>query len=188
MTVAPRLPDFYRLTVADWVDLAEESRIVEIINGEIFMAPSPSVRHQTIAKRLMIRLFMEVEDAGMGEVYFAPTGLKLRDDVVLEPDLMVVLARNRASIKAQFVEAADLVVEILSPGTAGRDVGIKLQRYEEAQIPEYWIVDPQRKTVEVLALVEGAYVSRGVLEEGAVLTSEVLPGLSIELAEIWATP
>lgn len=185
MTTAPTYSEIYRLTVADWLDLADDSRIVEIIDGEIFMAPSPAVRHQSLAREFTVRLYRHVVEGGRGTLFFAPTGLKLRDDVVLEPDIFVVLEENRGMIRELYVEAADLVVEILSPGTAGRDVGVKKQRYEEAAVAEYWIVDPVARSVQVFALESGTYGDPSVYAAADVLKSPLLPGLSIELSTLW---
>ena len=185
MTIAPIVPEAYRLTAEDWVRLADESRIVEIIDGEIFMAPAPAVRHQSVAKQLLVRLFHQVEEPGLGTVFFAPIGLKLKDDVVLEPDLLVVLRHQADRIQELFVEAADVVIEVLSPGTAGRDLGIKRERYEEAGIQEYWVVDPVACTVEVLALVDGRFETRQVCQRNETLSSAVLSDLRIDLCEVW---
>jgi len=188
MTSAPTLSEFYHLKVSDWLELADQARIVEIINGEIFMAPAPSTRHQSLSRELTVRLYRHVVDNGLGTIFFAPTGLKLKEDVVLEPDVLVVLNHNFHAIQEYYVERADLVVEILSPGTAGRDVGIKRDRYEEAGIPEYWIVDPAARTVEVLVLEAGHYSTGGTFGESEVLVSRVLPGFEIALAALWEGP
>jgi Uma2 family endonuclease len=82
--------------------------------------------------------------------------------------------------------APDVVVEILSPGTAKRDLGVKRTVYEAAGVPEYWIVDAESAAVEVLVLERGAYVRLGLFRRGDTLRSRVLPDLTVLLAPVFA--
>jgi Uma2 family endonuclease len=122
-------------------------------------------------------------------VLYAPVGVRLSDDTVLEPDLLVVLTENASRIGEHVVDGPpDIVVEILSPGSARRDLGLKRTEYETAGVREYWIVDPETRSVEVLALEEseGRYARAGLFRVEDSLSSSLLPGLSIALREIFA--
>lgn len=83
------------------------------------------------------------------------------------------------------VGPADLVVEILSPGTARRDLTTKRKDYETFGVREYWIVDPEAQAVEVLALEAAVYVRHGLYRLQETLSSRVLDGLTIALVEVF---
>jgi Uma2 family endonuclease len=174
------VPAAYRLNFADWLALPDDGRLYELIDGELLVTPTPSVRHQRIARNLTVRIQRHLEAGGRGEVLFAPMGVRFSDERVVEPDLVVVLTRHRHRIGEQHIEAPpDLVVEILSPGTAGRDLGPKRELYAAGGVPEYWIVDPAEERIEVLELVGEGYVTAGEYRRGDSLRSPLLPELEI---------
>lgn len=179
------LPAAYRLTYADWLRLPDDHRC-EIIEGELFMTPTPSIRHQRVSRRLGTRLTAFLEGNGVGEMFYAPTGVRLSDDNVVEPDLLVVLEQHRDRIAEQVIDGApDLVVEILSPGTARRDLVAKRELYARFGVPEYWIVDSEASNIEVLTLERGAYTRFGLFRRYETLRSSLLPDLAIPLAEVF---
>jgi Uma2 family endonuclease len=152
------LPAAYRLTYQDWLRLPDDGGRYEIVDGEIFMTPAPSIRHQDISSRLHSRLGPFLESSGAGRLFAAPTGVRFSDDVVVQPDLLVVLAEHRSRIAEQVIDGPpDLVVEILSPGTARRDLVAKRELYARFGVPEYWIVDSEGSNIEVLTPEHGAY-------------------------------
>lgn len=113
-------------------------------------------------------------------------GIRLSDEDVAVPDLLVVLTENLHRIEEQCIGGPpDLVVEILSPGTAGRDLGAKRALYEQSGVPEYWIGDPVAETIEVLSLVSGRYVRFGLFGRGDILRSPLLEGLEIPVSEVF---
>ncbi len=176
----------YRLSYDDWLDLPEDGRLYEILDGELFVSPAPSYRHQRISIKLLGFLIPFLARENRGEVLHAPLGVKLSDFDVPEPDLLVVLAAHRSRISENGVQGPpDLVVEILSPGTAGLDLGVKRQLYERFGVPEYWIVDPRAEQVEVLTLRTGQYRAFGLFQRTEALRSPLLSGLEIPLAEIF---
>jgi Uma2 family endonuclease len=187
VSTSVQLPDAYRLAYADWLQFPEDDgRLYEIVHGELLVSPTPSVAHQRISRRLVVLIDGYLAKTGSGEVFHAPTGVRLRDDVVLEPDLVVVLREHADRIAEQAIEGApDLVVEILSPGTAGRDLGIKRDAFAEAGIPEYWIVDPDAETIEVLALSGDGYRRAGRYGRGETLRSPGLATLAIDLSDVF---
>ena len=179
------LPGVYRLTYQDWLAFPDDGRLYEILEGDLFVTPPPSIRHQRISRDLGLHLARHLEDTGAGEMLHAPVGVRLSDDDVVEPDLLVVLTAHADRIGEQAVLGApDLVVEILSPGTARRDLGTKREKYEAAGVREYWIVDPESRSVEVLSLESDRFVRRGLFRSTDTLESSILAGLRIHLAPI----
>jgi Uma2 family endonuclease len=76
-------------------------------------------------------------------------------------------------------------VEVLSPGTAANDRGIKMRRYAAAGIPHYWILDPRTRSLEVYRLGPGGYKMAGTFEVGDVFRPEIFPGLEIAIDDLW---
>jgi Uma2 family endonuclease len=185
----PTVPSAYLLTYDDWLRMSEDDgRLYELIDGEFFVTPSPNILHQRVTRELGVRLANYLQRSGAGEVLFAPTGVRLDDASVLEPDLLVVLREHAAIVGTQVIEGPpDLVVEVLSPGTARRDIGLKREKYRSRRIREYWIVDPVNGNVEVLVLEDEADVLFGRFTRKSTLRSSVLPDLEISLADVFRT-
>lgn len=179
--------DAYLLRFEDWLRLPEDNRFYEILGGELVVSPPPATQHQRIVRDLTLELHHFVEEGGLGEVLFAPVGVKLSDRDVVEPDIVVVLAESPARIGTQVIEGPpDLVVEVLSPGTAQRDLGPKREIYQRTGVREYWVVDPREGRIEVLQAVEGRFHRSGLFSAGEALTSPLLPGFELPLARIFA--
>ena len=140
-----------QITWQDVQQLPDDGNRYEAIDGELYVTPSPSLRHQRISKRLERALYSLVEDSGAGEVLHAPVGVEFpATGEGVQPDV-VVISRARSGILADpwIRGAPDLVIEILSPATAGRDRGLKRKLYERQGVEQYWIVDPEAAAVEV---------------------------------------
>ena len=186
--VTSPLPGVYRLTYADWLRFPDDGRLYEILEGELYVTPPPSVEHQRISRNLEFLLLTFLRRSSRGEVLYAPIGVRLSNEDVLEPDLVIVLREHADRIGTQVIEGVpDLVVEILSPGTARRDLGPKRDKYREAGVPEYWIVDPAAASVEVQVLRDGGCVRHGLFRRDEVLGSPRLPRLEIALSEVFVT-
>lgn len=171
----------------------EESECIEIINGEAIMMAPPSSVHQEIAAELT-RQFGNYLEGKRCKVYPAPFGVRLfeRDgeapedvDTMVEPDLSVVCDRSKID-KHGCKGAPDLVVEILSPSSLRHDRFVKLGLYQRAGVQEYWIVDPEYKSVQVFTLDGGG--SLRIAEEygrGDVARVNVLEGCFIDLGKVF---
>jgi len=147
-----------RWTYAEFARLPSEgSTRYEVIDDELYVTPAPSARHQRVVTDLVVQLGAFVRAHDLGELFVSPLDVLFAEGDYVEPDLLFV-GRDRTDIVSdRGVEGApDLVVEVLSPSTARRDRGIKLDRYRLFGVPEYWIVDPELRTVEVWKLAEGA--------------------------------
>jgi Uma2 family endonuclease len=187
--VIPAVPSAYLLTYDDWLRLSDDDgRLYELIDGEFFLSPTPSIAHQRASRDLAFLLMEHLRRTGKGELLMAPTGVRLDERSVLEPDVLIVLRENAALVGTQVIDGPpDLVVEVLSPGTARRDLGIKREKYRSSGVPEYWIVDPANARVEVLVLENGDYVRLGLFTRDDKLRSRILVDLEIALSEVFPT-
>lgn len=181
------VPGVYRLTYADWLAFPTDRYRYEVIDGDLLVTPPPAIVHQRVSRELEFALLTFLRANNLGEVLDAPVGVKLDDSNIVEPDLVVVLTHNAHRIGVQVISGPpDLVIEILSPGTARRDLGVKRDTYAQAGVPEYWIVDPESRSIEVLTLVSNAYARAGLYRENEALLSQVLPGFTLALTAIFA--
>lgn len=175
-----------KITYQDYLQLPEEQRY-EVLEGDLRMVPAPGVFHQSVLAALYRAMSAFVEQQGLGRVYFAPVDVILDDDSVVQPDLLVVLAEHMAIVKPEGVRGApDLVVEVLSPGTAHRDRGIKRRLYGRYGVKEYWLVDPQERTVEVTSQQNGSLETVSLVPPGSEVRSPLLPGLSLVVDDLFA--
>lgn len=182
-----------RYTFADALEW-EEGEQAEIIDGEVLLFSTPSSRHQDISVELT-RQFANYLEGKQCKVYHAPFGVRLFEqdgdspedvDTVVQPDLSVVCDRDKID-KYGCKGAPDLVVEILSPSTQRHDRLVKLNLYQRAGVREYWIVDPDNQTVQVMLLGEnGALHLHEVYGRGDVAKVNVLEGCFIELSKVFA--
>ena len=178
-----------KLTYEDYLQFPEDGRRHEIIDGDHYVSAPPFVPHQRIVKRLMVQFYRRIEETGLGEVLPAPVATVLSDTDVVEPDLVVVLAPNASVITRERIDGApDLVVEILSPSTAHRDRGLKLDLYQKSGVAEYWIVDTERRVVHQYVLEGGVFRASGEHAEGIDIACTAGRGgqpIRIDLTEIW---
>ena len=138
-------------TWEDVLRMPDDGNRYELIGGRLYMTPAPVLRHQRISKRLEMALMSILEDAGHGELFRAPCLVEFpgTGDRV-QPDILFVSNERRGIVGEKSVQGPpDLVVEILSPSTAHRDRGVKLDLYARCGVREYWIVDPEEDVVDV---------------------------------------
>lgn len=174
------------LTYDDLVKMPDDGNRYEIIGGVLHVTPAPTPRHQRIVLGLGGRLDSFAMDRGLGTVYPAPLDVRLSPSHVVQPDLVFVRRERRGIVREQFIDGApDLVVEILAPSTSARDRGEKARLYALFGVLEYWLVDPDARTVTALALQQGIY--QALPEEHGVVRSAVLDGFEIDSAAVFAT-
>jgi Uma2 family endonuclease len=174
-----------KLTYQDYLLLPDDGKRYEIIDGDLYMTPSPITIHQMIVGRLS-QLLMNYFDAHpIGTVFVAPYDVILSDVDVVEPDLLVVLKDGAARITAKNVQGPpDVAIEILSPGTAARDRDLKRKRYEHFGVKEYWLVDPDANTLEILRLTEGRFHRLSLTTRPATCVSPLFPDLILDLGKL----
>ena len=175
-----------KFTYQDYQHTPDDQRY-ELLDGELIMVPAPNLGHQRIGTQLGWRLAQFVTEKGRGEVFFAPCDVVLSNTDVVQPDLLFV-SHERAHLLLggdNVLGAPDLVVEILSPSTAGRDRTLKRALYAKHGVREYWLVDPDARTVTVLRLDGSAFAVVGLYGEEQTLTSPMLAGFAVDLNEIF---
>ena len=182
-----------RLTFADCLAWDEDERI-EIINGDAFMLAMPSRIHKEICFEIGRQLGNYLEGKRC-KVYPAPFGVRLFEqdgdspenvDTVVEPDISVVRDRSKLD-KHGCKGAPDLIVEVLSPSTQRHDQLVKLNLYQRAGVREYWIVDPENRTVRVMVQAgDGTLQIHEVYRREDVAKVNVLDGCFIELSKVFS--
>ena len=168
----------------DYLQLPEDKRY-EIIDGDLFMVPSPNEAHQHILAYIFNCVFNYVIKNKLGYVYCAPFDVLFSEEDIVQPDIIFVSNKNKKIITKDNIKGApDLLVEILSPFTSKRDVGIKKKLYARHGVREYWIVDPERETVDVLRLKGREFESKRYGAQDC-LSCSVIKNLTIEAKEIF---
>jgi Uma2 family endonuclease len=173
-------------TYERYAQIPDDGQRYEVIYGVLFMAPAPTIGHQGVSSHLLGRLMQYVEFAGKGRVFHAPCDVELAPDVVVQPDIVVVLNDNLEILTpSRIIGARDLVIEIASPSTAAYDRRTKQDAYARAGVREYWLVDPATRTIELMMLEHGAYRVVGVYQNQALLPSKVVPDLPVRVAQFF---
>jgi Uma2 family endonuclease len=141
-----------RATYDEYLALASESRIVEWVDGEMIEYMPPSIEHQDLTGYLFQFVASFVREYDLGKVVIAPAEVKLwPGGPSREPDVFFVRTDQMAGFdRWRYSGAPDLVVEVVSPGSVREDRVRKFSEYEQAGVPEYWLVDPRphQRTVE----------------------------------------
>jgi Uma2 family endonuclease len=180
-------PDL-KYTYDDFLHFPNDGRRHEIIDGEHYVTPSPNLRHQRIARKLLSLLDAHVTAQHLGEVFMAPFDVVLTDLDIVEPDLFYISAARAAIVTDQNVRGApDLVIEVLSPSTHKTDEVTKRKLYDRCGVLEYWVIDPELETVKVYRRSEGAFARVAELsrETGDHLTTPLMPELTVALDRIF---
>jgi len=179
------MPIDVRLNYEDFCLLPNNGKRYEIIEGELFVTPSPLRRHQRVLANLLYYLTEFVKKHDLGEVYPAPFDVVFSEYDVVEPDILYV-SKARASIVTEknIQGAPDLVVEILSESTAPIDRTTKLKLYARYGVAEYWVIDPTAYSVEIYRLVPGGYDLAAQLGPSQSLTSPLFPGFTLPLSKL----
>jgi Uma2 family endonuclease len=179
------MPVDIRLTYEDYCRLPSDGKRYEIIEGELFVIPSPVRPHQRAVTRLTSYLSVFVRENDLGEVFVAPFDVVFSRFDVVEPDLLYVSRGRRSVLTEKNVQGApDLVVEVLSPTTAGTDRTIKLKLYARYGVQEYWIIDPYGPSAEIYRRQERGFEPVRTLGATDSLTSPLFPGFSLPLRDL----
>ena len=184
-------------TVEQYLTWPEDGPRYELIDGVPFEMNAPGYEHQKIVAALHYELEFHqrerLKSGGGGgeppcEILFAPLDVILSDITVVQPDLIVV-CNPAIIIDGKVRGAPDLVVEVLSPSTAAKDRKHKCRLYETAGVPQYLLIDPANRFIEVYALGgDGRYPAPEVLDAGDTLTVQIAPGFGLTLANLFGWP
>ncbi len=166
-----------------------EIRRYELLEGELHMVPSPSFEHQHVSVNLVIELGNFVMQRELGTILDAPLDVVLTDEnkeSIVQPDIIFIShARSKIIHREEIRGAPDLVIEILSPSTGQRDRTAKKTLYARHGVTEYWIVDPETHTVEVMKLTARGYRLVATYSKKETVRSPLLSGLEISLKKIF---
>jgi Uma2 family endonuclease len=171
------------LSTPEW----PEGPLVELVQGELFMVPSPSVSHQRIVARLHVVFELFLREKHAGEVFIAPVDVILSETDVVVPDVCFVSSEKKGIVNKENIKGTpDLVVEVLSTNK-NQDKVVKKALYERYKVKEYWIVDPDAGTIQVFVFdgKSGTFSTGQVFSQGTTLKSTTIPGFSIQLDAIF---
>src|SRR5947209_6702631 len=159
---------------------------LELIAGVLYMSPPPEYTHDNVVKRLIRLLTLELARLGNKDSLYAPrAAIWTSDSTYLEPDLFYLSAETEARLDPKRRTTADLVIEVISPGSAIYDRNTKADTYAALGVKELWLVDETEETVEVRKLEGSRYGDGTVISRSARLTSAVISGLRIDVTRIF---
>ena len=179
------MPVDTRLTYEDYCLLPNDRKRYEIIDGELFVTPSPQTPHQRAVTRITRYLSPFVEDHDLGEVFVSPFDVVFSQFDVVEPDVLYISkARLSVLTKKNVQGAPDLVIEVVSRSTAKIDRTTKLKLYARFGVQEYWIIDPAGPSAEIYRRVKGNLALVATLRANDALTSPLFPGFALPLKKL----
>jgi Uma2 family endonuclease len=178
-----------KLTYDDFLLFPDDGKRHELIDGEHYVTPSPNTRHRRISGRLYLLVGSWLQDHPVGQLFYAPFDVVFSRFDVVEPDLLYMSNERAAEILTDKHVAGvpELVIEIGSPGTRKRDETIKRRLYERGGVAEYWVIDPDLNVIRVYRRSGDSFQRPQELsaEAGDVLTTPLLPGLTIDLRRVF---
>jgi Uma2 family endonuclease len=180
-TQPERLWTFDELATA----LPESNLPTELWDGELIMSPAPSFFHQEIVDRFHDYLKIWVRKHRLGKTGIAPLDMVLSPRRAVQPDVLFIAKERLDIIRGRVMGAADMVAEVISPDSRRRDRIDKRDRYEQHGVREYWLIDPEAQTVEVLFLEAGHYKLIGRWLPGGEAQSRLLKGFSVSVSELF---
>ena len=176
-----------KYTHADLLVMPDDGKRREILDGDLIVSPSPLLLHQAIVMRLIAIFVRYLDRKPVGKIFASPLDVIFSDLDVLEPDLIFVRNENVAILQDWVRGVPDLVIEVLSPGSCSMDRGPKLKAYARFGVPEYWIVDPEARTIEVYRQGAGGYELVLICGQRDSVTSPLLPEFVLHVAEVFET-
>ncbi|MCU0643579.1 MAG: Uma2 family endonuclease [bacterium] len=176
-----------KYTYQDYLDLPDDGNRYELINGELVMTPAPNTIHQTVTNNFEDSLRSFLRKNKMGKMFHAPYDVVLSKKNVVQPDILYVSAERSGIITESNVAGVpDLIIEILSPGTAYYDLLEKKEIYEQFGVPEYWIVDPKKLRIDVYQNVGQRFELNQRVESEGIAKSIVIKGFEVKIENIFS--
>ncbi len=183
-----------RYTIGDYLQWKFDD-LVELIRGKVFrMSPAPNIWHQEISTNLFLELgknFQIYRDKKC-RIYHAATEVFLVENdksfeegnVVVEPDICIACQPSKKILKG-YAGVPDFIVEILSPSNSKRDLIYKYNLYESFGVPEYWIVNPKKRTIQRHILKDGKYDPLETNREGEIIAPQNFPKLKVKIDTVF---
>ncbi len=174
-------------TYSDYLTLPDDRNIYEVMEGELYMTPAPTTKHQRITRNLFRILDQYVLQQHSGEVLFSPIDVVFDPLNVVQPDIIFISKDNLSIITEKNIQGTpNLIIEVLSPGTIQKDRIVKMKIYAKYGIKHLWLIDPENQTLESFELDRKKtyrFVS-GIAGEEEFKPS-LFPNLTIPLKKIW---
>jgi Uma2 family endonuclease len=159
---------------------------LELIAGVLYMTPPPGYTHDNAVSRLIRALSEYLTKSGNpGTLYVPRAAIWTSPNTYLEPDLFYVSSETEGTLDPQHRTTADLVIEVISPGSAIYDRNTKADTYAALGIKELWLVDETAETIELRQQTAKTFADGVVFAKGEKLNSAVLPGLSLAVSQIF---
>ncbi len=172
------------LVYDDLIQLPVDGKRYELAEGELYVTPAPSPRHQWASSRLQRQLQDYFEERQIGRVFNAPIDVVLTPEDAFQPDLVVVT--DLALVTERAIEGPPaIVVEILSPSSIAYDRLTKSRRYAALGVPHFWIVDIANRAFECYRNQHGAYHPIARVADGGTFAHPDFDGLVINTAPLW---
>ena len=189
-----KLPQPKLLTFADYARFTPlDSGNYELHNGKIIYIPTPLFPHQSIVGNLLFLLGYFVKNNKLGVVVSAPMDVILTENDTVQPDILFISQDRLNIIDGQIKGAPDLVVEIQSGGNTKKEMSYKKHLYESSGVKEYWLINPEKKTLTQYENIEGEFFPKNVLNTApseslreGVLKAIVIEGFELKIGDIFA--
>jgi len=173
-------------TYEDYLRIPDDGNRYEVVWGELIMPPSPTPGHQSVVVNLSRILSEHVTAYDLGRVYVAPLDVVLAEHNVLQPDILFISKERLGIVTETHVAGSpDLVVEVLSPGTAAFDRGRRMDAYAAFGVAHCWLVDPRSHAFEVYELRGERYELVARFIEAEAFAPALFPGLTVSLELLW---
>ena len=175
-------------TTDDYFALEDDGE-TELLDGEFVVSPAPSLRHQMAVIALAAILYRQAKSLRCGIVLTAPFDVVLSRTNIPHPDVLFLLAASLARLTKNVLQGPpDLAVEFLSPSNRNNDLKRKMKIYLECGVPQYWIGDPEARTIRVLENGGKAWVEMGIFKEGDVIRPWGNLDVTVEVGEVFESP
>ncbi len=166
-------------------ELGESNLPTELWDGELIMSPAPFFYHQEVVARFYEALSGWVRKNQLGKTGISPLDMVLTNTRATQPDVVFISNVRLDIVKTRLMDAADLVAEVISPNSRRRDRIDKRDLYEQHGVKEYWLIDPEARTVEVLHLLHGEFQLVGSWQAGESAESQLLKGFRVNVADLF---
>lgn len=183
--MAIAIPKKKSYTYEDYAKLPEGAPY-QLIGGELVMVPAPTPYHQYVSGNIYSALKEFVEKNSLGQVYYSPIDVYFGEAETYQPDIVFVLKEKLSIVGETKIEGApDLIIEILSPSTAYYDLGRKYEIYEKSGVKEYWVVHPERKSIEIYQNEGNQFKLVQSVKEMGIINSPLLRNFKLNLEKIF---
>lgn len=179
-----------KISYEDFLAWCDEDTRAEWVDGDVIMVSPASRRHQDIVRFLVNLLSLHVESHDLGTILIAPFQMKLGEDMPgREPDLLYVASAHLDRLGNTYLDGpADMVVEIISEESIGRDRGEKFVEYEAAGVSEYWLIDPIREQAEFYRIGADNHYHPVLTDDEGIYYSEAVESFWLRVSWLWKEP